>query len=399
MRAVVLGGGGAMAGPALEAAATSPHLTQLVVADRDKGRARAGAARAGGTAQPRQLDVTDPTGLAEVLADADIVANFVGPYYRFGPTVLDASIAAGCHYVDICDDWEPTLALLDRDEEARSAGVTCVVGLGASPGISNVLAALAMAHLDRVDEVVTGWSLEGDPEALDDEVGADHLAALEHWIHQLSGTIRVCEGGELVDVAPLRHEPLLYPGLGRLSTWTVGHPEPLTIARTRPEVRRSLNVMLAADDLVPLLRRLARRVDAGRTDEQGAARRLAQILGLVARSPRWLTRRLVHPTRTVPALLAVAAGARDGIPTRVGAGLRAVPAGGMGPMTGIPAAIGLDLIASGRLSAPGVHPPEAVVDARAFLDALAPWCTPVGTHAADVVEVRVLSEVIDPFST
>ena len=58
--------------------------------------------------------------------------------------MLRAAIRAGCHYVDVCDDWEPTLEMLALDTEARAAGVTAVIGLGASPGITNLLAVQAI---------------------------------------------------------------------------------------------------------------------------------------------------------------------------------------------------------------------------------------------------------------
>ena len=51
-----------------------------------------------------------------------------------------AAIEAGAHYLDICDDWEPTLDMLELGERARARGVTAVIGMGASPGLTNLLA-------------------------------------------------------------------------------------------------------------------------------------------------------------------------------------------------------------------------------------------------------------------
>jgi short subunit dehydrogenase-like uncharacterized protein len=42
------------------------------------------------------------------------VLNCVGPFYRFGPPVLTAAIKAGVSYLDVCDDWEPTLDMLEQ---------------------------------------------------------------------------------------------------------------------------------------------------------------------------------------------------------------------------------------------------------------------------------------------
>jgi len=60
-------------------------------------------------------------------------------------------LGAGVHYLDINDDWESTEAMLAMDAAARGRGVTAVIGMGASPGISNLLARHAMRRLDLVD--------------------------------------------------------------------------------------------------------------------------------------------------------------------------------------------------------------------------------------------------------
>jgi saccharopine dehydrogenase-like NADP-dependent oxidoreductase len=86
------------------------------------------------------VDVLDPTGLAELLRGADVVLSAVGPFYRFGTTVLRAAIESGTSYVDVADDPAPTLQMLALDPAARAAGVSAIVGAGASPGLSNLLA-------------------------------------------------------------------------------------------------------------------------------------------------------------------------------------------------------------------------------------------------------------------
>ena len=41
-----------------------------------------------------------------------VVMNTVGPFFRFGVPILTAAIDAGTDYIDVCDDWEPTLEML-----------------------------------------------------------------------------------------------------------------------------------------------------------------------------------------------------------------------------------------------------------------------------------------------
>ncbi|QOW23111.1 hypothetical protein [Novilysobacter avium] len=56
--------------------------------------------------------------------------------------ILKSAIEAGCHYVVICDDAQPTVDMLDLHEQASQAGIVALVGCGVSPGTLNVLAAI-----------------------------------------------------------------------------------------------------------------------------------------------------------------------------------------------------------------------------------------------------------------
>jgi lysine 6-dehydrogenase len=165
MRIVALGGPGAMGRVATRDAMTLPEVTEVVVADRDLAAARRLAAELSGTAASvqigaRQVDVTGDAALDAVLGDADVVLNTVGPYYRFGLRTLRAAIRTRTDYLDICDDWEPIAQMLGLDAHARAAGVRAVVGMGASPGVSNLLAAKAVAGLDAVTDLFTAWPVD-----------------------------------------------------------------------------------------------------------------------------------------------------------------------------------------------------------------------------------------------
>ena len=110
------------------------------------------------------LDVNDASAMRRAMQNVDIVINTSGPFYRFGVPILQAAIDEGCNYLDICDDWEPTIEMLKLDQAAKTAGVTAIIGLGASPGISNI-GLIAMQELDEVSSF-TGWDLVMRPEEI-----------------------------------------------------------------------------------------------------------------------------------------------------------------------------------------------------------------------------------------
>ena len=276
MKVAALGGCGGMGRYAVRTAADYDFVDEIVVADVDLERAKAFAASVAPKAHAVAVDATDDASLDAAIAGCDVVLNTVGPFYRFGVPILRAAIRGGACYLDINDDWEPTLDMLELAPEARDAGVTAVVGLGASPGVSNLLALKAMEGFDNVERIVTGWSFGYSDRVLSDAQEDRTSAALVHWLHQCSGTIRVFRDGNPVDVKPLDELSVDYPGLGVGRAWTVGHPEAVTLPRSHA-VASSVNVMVGSSFVIEVLRRLARQIDEGTLSVEDAAALMTSI--------------------------------------------------------------------------------------------------------------------------
>lgn len=81
--------------------------------------------------------------------------------------------------------------MLELDCAARESGICAVVGMGARPGTSNLLAAMAVSRLDMVDDLYTAWPVStwaesistrrqknwGDPRGADDPCCASNVHA------------------------------------------------------------------------------------------------------------------------------------------------------------------------------------------------------------------------------
>ncbi|GAA3649455.1 saccharopine dehydrogenase NADP-binding domain-containing protein [Nocardioides ginsengisoli] len=360
-RILVTGGAGEMAAYACRALAKADEVEHLVVADRDLDRAERLAAELGPKAVPMDLDISDAEALSQALADVDIVLNCAGPFYRFGREVLSAAISTRTHYLDICDDWEPTLEMLELDDAARAAGITAVIGMGASPGTSNLLAMLAMNQCDTVDRVVTGWRAGALPYPAEGEEPQTN-AALEHWVHNCTEPIKIWRGGQLVDAFALEEITVSYPGVGEGPVWVCGHPEPLTLPRVRPEVQESLNLMVARRGLMEGMQRVAARVRTGELDVTGASKQILLEPGTGGSE--------AGPSPVLPNLFAIAEGARDGKAVRVGTQPIVLPNANMGEMTGYPLAIATLMMVRGLVDAPGVHGPEGAIDPETYFHEL-----------------------------
>ncbi|MGV9833155.1 saccharopine dehydrogenase family protein [Nocardia niigatensis] len=377
MRVLALGAAGAMGAAAVETAAGLLGVEQIVIADRDGAAAAAVARRFADARVPvtaRTLDVTDAAALRGALSRADLVLNTVGPYYRFGRAVLRAAIDTGTHYLDICDDWEPTVDMLGSDQEARDAGVCAVVGMGASPGISNLLAALAADELDTVLDAYTAWPVDVPGAGADDALLTDGrpTAAAVHWMQQSSGTISAVAAGRLVAQRPLRAVELTLPGGRRGTAYTIGHPEPITLQRSLNPTGDAANLMVVTPWTLAYLEMLRRDIDAGLLTNEAAAEELASpSLGRMVRSVPTAMR--TRGPGNLPPFFAALSGTRDGREYRVLAHLSPEETGGvrmlfgdMARATGIPLALGMSQVIDGSARRPGVHPPEAVIDARRF---------------------------------
>jgi lysine 6-dehydrogenase len=159
MRVVVVGGAGAMGRWTVRDLTESEGVDEVVVADLDGSRAREAAgwaaARSGSNGTARvgamALDAGDGQALRRAFEDADVVCNCA--VHATNVAVMEACADTGTHYVDLGGLFHTTRRQLVLHDRFLAAGVTAVVGMGGSPGTTNVLAALAARDLEVVEEV------------------------------------------------------------------------------------------------------------------------------------------------------------------------------------------------------------------------------------------------------
>ena len=93
---------------------------------------------------------------------AEEVFGYLGPNGAGKPSIgfwhfLPGNPAGPCHY---SPTRRPMAQMLELDAAAKAVGATALVGTGAGPGITNLLAVLAARELDTVSGLVTGWNIE-----------------------------------------------------------------------------------------------------------------------------------------------------------------------------------------------------------------------------------------------
>lgn len=315
------------------------------------------------------IDLGDPASIRSSIGDADVVINTSGPFDRWGAVVLDAAIAVGTDYIDVCDDPEPTLEMLKRDAAAKQAGVRAVIGLGVSPGLTNYLAMVAARNLDTVDLLATFW---GDSaEGLDREQAVARAkglaaafeagrAAYTHLIAQTSSQVPVWRGHAAVRERAWRKAYRVSTSRGETGIYRViGHPEPVTLPNT-VTTRDCLNIGTVDAGTDRLMLPILDRVTANELDPEQA---LAEIARELRENPEGIvTERHGGPLlrKIGAAAVGVSNGRRDGVVVFPGGPVD----GSMSLETARPAVVGALHI--GEVP-PGVHSPEDAFDANAYM--------------------------------
>ena len=234
MKILVLGAAGVMGRRAASELARREPVTSLTVAARTAGSARRLAEVLGGAAartSASSFDITDRSRLVEAMRAADVTVGCAGPSYAVEVDCVRAAIDAGTHYVSLADDDSVTARVLALSDAARDAEVTVVSGCGASPGLTNLLVALAADELDDVEEIgisiaVSSADRSGPASALHfvDTMAGDGTEVSDHSVER----IRAATGPRLVYFP----EPV-----GWVETFRCGHPEVTTLPTLYPELR------------------------------------------------------------------------------------------------------------------------------------------------------------------
>lgn len=310
-----------------------------------------------------KVDVTDEKSLREAIKNVDVVVNCVGPFYKFAPGILKTAINHGIDYVDICDDYDATLELLGMDEEARRAGITCVVGLGASPGITNVIAAYAAHLLSSVREIRV-YVTRG----IKEEAGG---AIPYHMLHCWLGEIPIYRNGHherargLVD----GKEWVTFPEpFGEASVYYFGHPETVTL----PRYIKGVEHVCCKGTFFP--------------SEFREILLQLQNLGLLSPEPITVGTTSISPLDFLASYVGTMVGRMGALPDIPEGGAVMVRVTGekegnpmeylfsgiarMREATATPAAVGAEMIATKEITAPGVHAPEGCVPPKEFLNRL-----------------------------
>jgi lysine 6-dehydrogenase len=340
MRVAVLGAAGTIAPAIVRDLAESSEVDEILLLDlRGEIAQRVAEEFGAGRAVAQEADARE--GLAGVIAGVDVLVNSAS--YRINLDAMAACLAAGCHYLDLGGLYSVTGTQLELDGRFREAGLLAILGIGSSPGKTNLMAARAVELLggraDRIDVMAAGRDL-------DPPQGFSIPYALQTLIDELSMPPVVLRGGTPVEVEPLSDGGEVDYGepIGPASTIYTLHSELRTFGESFGCAESSFRLSLSP----ALLERLRELAGASAEEVAEAAKEV------VPQSPQTLSVHVIE-AESEGRIVRV----RCVTPPHAEWGL-----GGGIVSTASPAAAAVRLLAGGRIDARGAFPPERCIDPK-----------------------------------
>ena len=385
MHLVVVGGGGAMGRITVRTLAEDPRVSRVTIADRDV----AGAERTirwldAGREKVHAVvcDARDPAALAAALDGAQVVLNAAD--YPFNLSVMQAALTARIPYADLGGLFHMTRRQYELDAALREAGTTAVLGIGSTPGITNLLARHAADQLDTVQRLDVRIG-SGDNRPSDAAFVAPY--SIRTILDECMLEPMVYHEGEWAAVTPMSgQEEIEFPApVGRATAMYTLHSEvALFPVSFRDKGLREASFKIAFPPVFLEQMRLIVGLGLGGTEPlevRGSVR--GKTLSVIPREVlvALLAERAAAQAATEPddcdVLRVVAVGSRDGAPVELIEEMVVRPyrpwgVGGGDVDTGVPLAIAGILLAQGGCPS-GAHGAELVFEPHAFLRELAPF--------------------------
>lgn len=369
-KVTILGGCGVVGSIATETLVSSGVFSEVVIADIEIRQARRTVERLGtGNVSAVKLDAASPQSISNAIVGSSVVLNCVGPFYKYGPIIMKAVIESKVNYVDVCDDFDATEKLLAMDRDARKAGISALVGMGSSPGVANVLVRFCADSLLEQVEAVDIYHAHGGEKV-------EGPAVVKHRIHSMKMDIPMFLDGKFTTVRLFEEsgksleEECVFRDVGTYNVYAYPHPETITLPKYLKGVKRVTNLGLV---LPPAYAELIKgMVRLGVTGEEPIVVQGHRIVPLEFAVAFILLQRQrlmeeAGPSEPMGCLKIVVKGYKNGENSTYVFSLSS-RGQGMGEGTGVPAALGAILMATGKVKEDGVNPPEGCVDPMDLLE-------------------------------
>ena len=385
MHKVLIIGAGGVGGVVAHKCATNPAVfSEVVLASRTKSRCDKIAAEIkelhGKTIATAAVDADDVARTVALIKEVQpkIVINVALPYQDL--PIMDACLAAGVDYLDTANYEPPDVAKFEYKwqwayrERFEKAGLMALLGSGFDPGVTNVFCAHARDHLfDQIDTI----------DIVDCNAGNHGHAFATNFnpeinIREVTARGKYWEKGQWKEIDPMSISEMIdYPGVGPKKSYLIYHEELESLVLHIPGLSRIRFWMTFGDEYLTHLRVL-QNVGMTRIDPvefQGQKIVPIQFLKALLPDPASLAENYTGKT----SIGCIVEGLKDGKRRKViiynvcdhHETWKEVRAQAVSYTTGVPAAVGAEMVVSGKWRKSGVWHMEQL-DSTPFLERLGP---------------------------
>ena len=224
MRVLVRGGAGAVCGETTRDLAEYSVFKEIVVADYNLEAAEALIEEIGEERLTAiYFDAEDYDAMLKLFPGYDVVVN--GLPWKYDLPVTKACVKVGVHGLDVSteeDQWS-------YDLQAKEKDIIFIPGVGATPGITNVMARSAADQMDEVEEIQINFAAFRSP------APAPGLLITFLWeFHPKTESRTYYKDGEFIWVGPFEGLKMVtFPGqIGEQEVCYIPHPETRTMPKS-----------------------------------------------------------------------------------------------------------------------------------------------------------------------
>lgn len=149
---IVLGGYGIIGRVVVLDLFQSCKNCDIIIAGRDLKKAKEYAdSFKSNRVKARKINIDDEKGLVRLLKEGNVCVNCL--QYYFNVEIMKACLKARVHYLDLGGLFHETKKQIKLDNAFKKIGKTAILGCGATPGITNVMAAYGANFLKKIEKI------------------------------------------------------------------------------------------------------------------------------------------------------------------------------------------------------------------------------------------------------
>jgi saccharopine dehydrogenase-like NADP-dependent oxidoreductase len=195
-----------------------------------------------------ELDANETAKVLETIKKEKVESVINCAWYQTNLGVMDACLKGGATYTDLGGFFDTCLKQIDLNKKWKDAGINATVGLGSTPGMTNVAGAAGAKRLDTVEniDIVCAWGNTlpvkeaGWPGYSIRTVLDEFTQESVQWINGKYEKQKIL-GGE---------KPVVMPDpIGKVKAYYIKHSEPATMGKYLKAKRVTFRIGFPEQDM------------------------------------------------------------------------------------------------------------------------------------------------------